>query len=148
DGLSDSIPLIVSVKIPQTITETEKNVPLEPEKTGKPDISSKKPTPKQSERLTDEQRLEELERKAEEALRQTGDVFSKRDRERILKEREEARKEWIKQRERDLKQREKVRKEILKQRERERKQKLKEQERLRKEKLKERERIVQQRNEK
>lgn len=148
DGLSDSIPLIVSVKIPQTITETEKNVPLEPEKTGKPDIASKKPTPKQSERLTDEQRLEELERKAEEALRQTGDVFSKRDRERILKEREEARKEWIKQRERDLKQREKVRKEILKQRERERKQKLKEQERLRKEKLKERERIVQQRNEK
>ena len=75
--------------------------------------ASKKPTPKQSERLTDEQRLEELERKAEEALRQTGDVFSKRDRERILKEREEARKEWIKQRERDLKQREKVRKEIL-----------------------------------
>lgn len=136
--LPDSIPLIASEKIPEKVAETEKIVPLEPEKTGEPDVVSKEPTPEQSERLTDEQRREELERKAEEALRQTDDVFSKRDREKILKERERSRKEAIKQRERDLKQREKARKEILKQRERERKQKLKEQERSHKEKLKER----------
>lgn len=147
-SLPDSIPLIASVKKPETVAETEKNVPLEPGKTGEPDVASKEPTPKQSEWLTDEWRLEELERKEEEALRQTGNVLSERDRERILKVRERSRKERIRQRVRDLKQREKARKEMLKRSERERRQKLKEQERLRREKLKERERIVQQRNKK
>ena len=148
DVFSDSIPFVVPIIGSGTIVETEKAVPLKPEKTGGSDVVSQQPLPKKYERLTAEQRRTELERKAEEALRQNDNVLSKRDRERLLKERERSRKEWMKQRERELKQREKSRKEVLKQLERERKQKIKEQERSHKEKLRERERIVQQRNEK
>lgn len=114
------------------MAETEKTVPLEPEKNDGPAVILQQQTPKQLERLTVEQRRAELERKAEEALKQTGNVLSKRDRERILKEREQSRKELVKQRERELKQREKARKEELKRRERERRQKMKEQKRLHK----------------
>ena len=117
-------------------------LPLEVEKKDVPVVVP----PVQTARETTEQRQAELERKAEEALKQTDNVLSKRDRERILKERERARKELIKQRDRELKQREKARREELRLRERERQQKLKEQERLRREKLKERERILRERN--
>ncbi|MDO5664731.1 MAG: tetratricopeptide repeat protein [Bacteroidia bacterium] len=143
---TDSVQVIVPIKRPETVTELEKVVPLEPEKIDKPIVIPQQQAPKQPEQLTIEQRQIELEQKAEEALKQTDNVLSKKDRERILKEREQARKELIKQRERELKQKEKARKEELKQRERERKQKLKEQEQLRKEKLKERERILRERN--
>lgn len=129
---SDSIRMIVPIKGPEIMAETEKTVPLEPEKNDGPAVILQQQTPKQLERLTVEQRRAELERKAEEALKQTGNVLSKRDRERILKEREQSRKELVKQRERELKQREKARKEELKRRERERRQKMKEQKRLHK----------------
>lgn len=140
--INDSVREIVPIKEQEALVEPEKTVPLEPEIIDKPISEPQQQAPKQAERQTIEQRLLELERKAEEALKQTDNVLSKRDREKIIKEREKARKELIKQRERELRQREKARKEELKQRERERRQKLKEQEQLRKEKQKERERIL------
>ncbi len=143
---SDSIQTIAPIKKIETVVEPEKIVPLEPEEIDEPTVVPQQHVLKQSERLILEQREAELERRAEEALKQGDNALSKRNRERLLKEREKARKELVKQREHELKQREKARKEELKQRERERKQKLKEQEQLRKEKLKERERILRERN--
>ncbi|MDO5523863.1 MAG: hypothetical protein Q4G48_07465, partial [Bacteroidia bacterium] len=104
DSSIDSIPAIMPIRELQPVQEPEKIVSLDEEKTAAPVI-----VPQQPQRMDMEQRRAELERKAEEALQQTDNASSPRDRQRLLKERERERRALIKQRERELKERERAR---------------------------------------
>ncbi len=101
---------------------------------------------RESEPLTIEQKLKELERSEAEALSQSEGGVIDRDRRDQIKAKEKERKALIKQREKEMKEREKLRKQELKQRERDRRLKIKEQEKIRKAKLKERDRLLREKN--
>lgn len=117
----------------QAVTEPEKVVPLDREKSEEPiPVAEASPPP------TPEQRRAELERKAEQMLLDPENTLPQKGQNKLRKEHKQVLKEQKKQRERELKEKEKARKEALKQRERERRQKLKEQERLRRERLRQR----------
>lgn len=93
-----------------------------------------------------EEKLQELERRQQQAISQGEQPISEKERRKQLRDRESERKQLIKQRQIELKQKEKARNEELKRRERERNQKIKEQEIIRKAKLDERARLLRQQN--
>lgn len=93
-----------------------------------------------------EEKLQDLERRQQQAISQSEQPVSEKERRKQLRDRENERKKIIKDRQIELKQKEKARNEELKRRERGRQQKIKEQEKIRKAKLDERARLLRQQN--
>lgn len=93
-----------------------------------------------------DQQLHELEQRQEKALSQIEDVASDKEKQRLIKQREDERKKLLKLRQKELKERERVRTQELKQRERDRKKRINEQEKIRQTKLKERAKQLRQQN--